>query len=1023
MRNKLKRGRNCKDTPCQSKDQIQTTEVISLVLSESSCSFDKTSPEGGSASLAAKDKNGSNTSAAAGISQRVQPLQEKKKQTCCAKGIKIAPIFLRQSESKRSSNGKLYQPVEKPQKPVPPQRDDLRRVKSQRRLSVSTVSHLTEKEGIILSSWRGRLSPSSLHSCLEEIKTSNPVFPVHTVFSKLQRKASEKLRDFGSTGETEQESVNSLSKAENSLQNHLKEKRKRGDENSEGVPKRLRCSLTGEDAIGVDQFHLLAQGGQESTVISVKEQPRSRKLSRSHRLRERSGSIAGLVNNCEPNSEWRNDTESDGKPPITFDILHRESSFEDVLWTDKYSPQHSSEVIGNSVSVNKLHSWLKKWKLRADSDERRKMEERKDEDNSNDSWDCGDFQGEAGAEGNREDPLCNTVLITGPPGVGKTASVYACAQELGFKVFEVNCSSQRSGRHVLSQLKEATQSHLVEMSGKDPLKPAYLNNYNTSSCTPKTETLPGKTVHPKNVISTTKRRTAQNFGRSSRRGKANPATVTLANYFKMKAKADHLHFGGLSPSEKLDGEKLGSPSAGCDQAVPQSKKTATSLILFEEVDVIFSDDVGFLAAIKTFMTTTKRPVILTANDPLFRERFNCSLEEIIFKTPIAVDVCSYLQLVCLAENVQLELDDVSSLLTLTCGDIRRCLLQLQLWVHGGGGRASQSGGLLKEPTRVQYSNDAEGVNNLDSSLPPCDTGCSASMLGLHPVTQNQLLNLLKCQRWSETDTNKLLRLLAESWRGGVPLLYTNLELLLPIGAKGTSVHYLDKGARSRLPSSSNKTEQKSAQVATDCLDALTDFFDLMSYLDATLPAAAKLVSGSCSPEAFVWTGADIKDGLLDEMSEEGGWSWSQERLSDIQAAAEGLGFHRCWWRVSEVRTEAQKYSQELEDKERERLVEKLMFPAASKRQSLRFSFHPLCAPIVSQRQYKLSRTVLSSKSFSLLGNRQAVSVDYMPVLRSICRFHTAQQLKEESVRCLNYLSNIHLDLSKSTFQLLAEDFS
>lgn len=30
--------------------------------------------------------------------------------------------------------------------------------------------------------------------------------------------------------------------------------------------------------------------------------------------------------------------------------------------------------------------------------------------------------------------LCNTLLITGPTGVGKTAAVYACAQELGFKV-------------------------------------------------------------------------------------------------------------------------------------------------------------------------------------------------------------------------------------------------------------------------------------------------------------------------------------------------------------------------------------------------------------------------------------------------------------------------------------------------------------------------------------------------------------------------------------------------------------
>lgn len=45
----------------------------------------------------------------------------------------------------------------------------------------------------------------------------------------------------------------------------------------------------------------------------------------------------------------------------------------------------------------------------------------------------------------------------------------------------------------------------------------------------------------------------------------------------------------------------------------QSKKTATSLILFEEVDVIFDEDSGFLAAIKTFMTTTKRPVVLTTS--------------------------------------------------------------------------------------------------------------------------------------------------------------------------------------------------------------------------------------------------------------------------------------------------------------------------------------------------------------------------------------------------------------------------
>lgn len=96
--------------------------------------------------------------------------------------------------------------------------------------------------------------------------------------------------------------------------------------------------------------------------------------------------------------------------------------------------------------------------------------------------------------------------------------------------------------------------------------------------------LTGKTVRPKNVTSTSKKRAAQNFGHSSRKGKVNPATVTLANYFKMKAKADHLHFGGLSPSEKPDSKKLGSPSPDADLTVPQSKMTATSLILFEEVN-------------------------------------------------------------------------------------------------------------------------------------------------------------------------------------------------------------------------------------------------------------------------------------------------------------------------------------------------------------------------------------------------------------------------------------------------------
>lgn len=44
----------------------------------------------------------------------------------------------------------------------------------------------------------------------------------------------------------------------------------------------------------------------------------------------------------------------------------------------------------------------------------------------------------------------------------------------------MNASSQRSGRLILSQLKEATQSHQVDSQGVNAHKPTYFNSYGTS---------------------------------------------------------------------------------------------------------------------------------------------------------------------------------------------------------------------------------------------------------------------------------------------------------------------------------------------------------------------------------------------------------------------------------------------------------------------------------------------------------------------------------------------------------------
>ncbi|XP_027874521.1 ATPase family AAA domain-containing protein 5b [Xiphophorus couchianus] len=962
-RNKLKRNKTK-----QNKDgHHRHARPAVIVLSDGGCSDGETSQE----KLSAADS-------------------EERKSSLCT-GFKIAPIFLQHVKIKGRSDGGSYQTEHKSMSPS--QRDDVQ--------GQHPGSHLTGKPVIC----RERLPASHLESCLKAIQKSNPAFPVSTVFNTLLKKASQRLHESGPA---------------DSMQ---KEKRRSGPEVSQRLPKRLRSDPSAEG-------HCPLSGQDE------KMGPKGHKLS-----------PVGLENSCHTNPGWMNLTTPATELIKSSEEGRGDSCFEDVLWTDKYVPQHSSEIIGNSASVNKLHSWLKNWKQRADGDERRQRAERKQDENS-DSWDCGDFQGEAGLEEGGVEPLGKAMLLSGPSGVGKTAAVYACAQELGFKVFEVNCSSQRSGRCVLSQLKETTQSHLVEIPGEDPLKPAYFNNYSANSCTPKSEALPEKLQLPKNTVAASKKRAARNS--SSRKFKAKPATVTLARYFKMKT--------GKAKTKEVENS-----SAGCDQEAPRNKKTATSLILFEEVDVVFEDDVGFLTAIKAFMTTTKRPVVLTTNDLSFKERFGCNLDEITFKTPPSVNVCSYLQLVCLAENFQLPPDDASSLFRLACGDVRRSLLQLQLWVNSSSG--SQGGALAEEPISSHHCSATEGCG-LDSKVPPWQTGCSVHMLGLHPVTLNYLLNFLKRGSLSEENMLKFLKILSESWRRGVPLLYSNLELLLSIGApesdsqqqtepRRSNPHILrlshtfgsevsptynksSQLSRSRFTASKSashltsrpqrapsftetrdKPEKRAAKSVTDCLDGLADFFDLMSDIDSTLP---HYVSGPHTAEVFVWTGADLKDGLLDEPGEEDSRSLKQGRLEEMKAAAEGLGCRQCWWRVTEARTEAYRCKQKLGDKQWNRLQERLLLTSCCKRQSLSFTAQPRCASRVSQRRFRVSRLLLSSESFSLLGNRRAVCVDYLPVLRLICHTVSAQQHREELGRRWNYLGHSHLGLSKSAIQLLAEDF-
>ena len=160
------------------------------------------------------------------------------------------------------------------------------------------------------------------------------------------------------------------------------------------------------------------------------------------------------------------------------------------------------------------------------------------------------------------DRLTNTILISGPNGSGKTAAVYACAAELGWDVFEVYPGiGKRSGAAVSALVGDVGTNHIVG----GPSMP--------------------------------------NQGLSDKRD----AFATL--------------FGGPPKTHADRQNSLGYVTSSqwtlaehdMEEDVPPTTTVRQSLILLEEVDILYQADANFWPTVINLIKNSRRPVIMTCN--------------------------------------------------------------------------------------------------------------------------------------------------------------------------------------------------------------------------------------------------------------------------------------------------------------------------------------------------------------------------------------------------------------------------
>ncbi|KAK4705531.1 hypothetical protein P7C70_g672, partial [Phenoliferia sp. Uapishka_3] len=256
------------------------------------------------------------------------------------------------------------------------------------------------------------------------------------------------------------------------------------------------------------------------------------------------------------------------------------------LWTNRFSPQTSAEVLGatSGTSARVLKEWLTEHTLLGDSAvEPTKAKKRRrpvvrqatkpKKHKRSSSSDLDDFIAYSDDEGENLDndssdsdgggpsfrpnsqlaketfasQLTNLILLRGPHGSGKTSSVHAVAAELGWDVFEVYPGmGKRTAKDIEKYVGDVAKNHMVRGGGSGS---------------------PTKKKDP---------------------------------------------FAGFKRAQS----PVKSKTSSKDSPLPQEGETRArqSLILFDEVDILYNEEKDFWTGFANLVALSRRPVVMTCTD-------------------------------------------------------------------------------------------------------------------------------------------------------------------------------------------------------------------------------------------------------------------------------------------------------------------------------------------------------------------------------------------------------------------------